>query len=138
GAQAGAFFKLYPNSGESQVASARDDYLVSTYLWAVNRSKTAKAPIYTYYWTHGEPGPDGGKYRAFHTSEVPYVFASLSHSNRPWTQTDRDIADKMSGYWVNFVSTGNPNGKGLPQWPAFDPTAKTVMELGDAFGPRPI
>ena len=28
----------------------------------------------------------------------------------------------MSGAWVNFARTGNPNYGGLPQWPAY--TAK--------------
>jgi para-nitrobenzyl esterase len=44
----------------------------------------------------------------------------------------------MSWYWVNFAKDGNPNGKGLPIWPAFDPDKQQVMELGDHFGPVPI
>jgi para-nitrobenzyl esterase len=38
----------------------------------------------------------------------------------------------MSSYWVNFAATGNPNGKGLPQWPAYsEKKGDKNMVLGD-------
>jgi para-nitrobenzyl esterase len=36
----------------------------------------------------------------------------------------------MSSYWVNFVTSGDPNGAGLPVWPALQPTAHERMILG--------
>jgi para-nitrobenzyl esterase len=44
----------------------------------------------------------------------------------------------MSSYWANFAATGDPNGKGLPPWPAFDPKSSQTMELGDKFDPIPV
>ena len=88
------------------------------FMWAEHREKTAKNKAFTYYWTHAEPGPDSARYGAFHTSEVPYVFNTLNQSNRPWTDQDRKLADTLGAYWVNFMKTGDPNGKGLPQWAA--------------------
>jgi para-nitrobenzyl esterase len=44
----------------------------------------------------------------------------------------------MTSYWANYARTGNPNGPGLPNWPAFDARSRTVMLLGDSFGPVPI
>lgn len=55
-----------------------------------------------------------------------------------WTDEDRRIADIMSSYWVNFAATGNPNGKDLPSWPAFDSKSRAVMEFGDRFAPIPV
>jgi para-nitrobenzyl esterase len=37
----------------------------------------------------------------------------------------------MSNYWVNFAATGNPNGKGLPSWPAFSAQNTQVIRFGD-------
>ena len=36
-----------------------------------------------------------------------------------WRPEDRALSELMQKYWVNFARTGNPNGPGLPQWPAY-------------------
>jgi para-nitrobenzyl esterase len=41
------------------------------------------------------------------------------------------LADTMSSYWANFARTGDPNGKGLPEWPRFRDMNSRVMVLGD-------
>jgi para-nitrobenzyl esterase len=133
------FLKLYPASNDQEAAfannaAARDNSRISTYLWATDWQKTVKQPVYTYFWMHAPPGPDRARRGAYHGSEINYVFNSLEMTDRPWTDEDRKIADVMSSYWANYAATGNPNGPGLPQWPAFDPKSFTVMRLGDEFG----
>jgi para-nitrobenzyl esterase len=143
GAQAEAFLKLYPSndqtqSGLSQKQSARDQGLVSMYLWAAERAKTSKTNAYTYYFTRGIPWPEHPEFGAFHTGDLPYFFANLKHLNRPWEAVDRKLAETASSYWVNFAKTGNPNGKGLPNWPAFASAQQVTMELGEKTGVRPV
>lgn len=143
GEDAAVFHRLYPsgNADEAraaQIESARDQGAVSMYLWAANRQKTSKSPVYTYYWDHAPPGPDSARFAAFHTSEVPYTLHSLSKSNRPWSDADRKVESLMSTYWANFARTGNPNGKGLPAWKAFRADDKVTMRVGAAPGARPV
>jgi carboxylesterase type B len=64
-------------------------------------------------------------------SEILYAFGHLDGS-RPWTDSDRQVADAMSSYWVNFASTGDPNGKGLDKWPVYDGKSPSVMVFGNA------
>jgi para-nitrobenzyl esterase len=35
-----------------------------------------------------------------------------------WTEDDFKVSKTMQQYFVNFIKTGNPNGKNLPSWPA--------------------
>ncbi len=51
---------------------------------------------------------------------------------------DRKLSEAASSYWVNFAKTGNPNGKGLPNWPAFDAAQQVTIELGEKTGRRPV
>ena len=75
---------------------------------------------------------------AFHSGDIPYFFANLKQLNRPWEAADRKLSETVSSYWANFAKTGNPNGKGLPNWPAFDAAQQATMELGEKIGSRPV
>jgi carboxylesterase type B len=66
------------------------------------------------------------------------VFDNLDLSEGSWAAEDRKIADVMSSYWANLTAHGDPNGEGLPRWPAFDPKSPVVMELGDHFSPLTV
>jgi carboxylesterase type B len=142
GADADKFLALYPANSDAEAATAqaqanRDQSLVSMYLWAKQRSGTSKTKVFQYLFDHALPGPDSARYGAFHTGEVPYVLNTLYMSKRPLTAADRKVADLASAYWANFAANGDPNGKGLPHWPAFGEKPQ-VMEVGDKNEPIPI
>ncbi|MGP8164466.1 MAG: carboxylesterase/lipase family protein [Steroidobacteraceae bacterium] len=102
--------------------------------WGRWRSARSSTPLYLYLYDHAEPGPDSATWGAFHGAELPYVFDTLDAApDRRFVAADREIAERMAGYWVNFVKTGTPNGRELPPWPAFDAAAPAVMEIGDRY-----
>jgi para-nitrobenzyl esterase len=48
------------------------------------------------------------------------------------------MSELMSGYFVNFAKTGDPNAAGLPKWPAFAEDDQQVMFLDAASSARPV
>jgi carboxylesterase type B len=144
GALADEFLKLYPASSDGEATLATkaaqvDSTRISSFLWAAEWKKAARSPVYTFSWTYAPPGPNGDKTRgAYHESEIDYVFDSLYATSRPWQDEDRKIAEVISSYWASFAATGDPNGKGLPSWPAFDAGLTQTMELGAKFEAIPI
>jgi para-nitrobenzyl esterase len=133
---AGQFLKIYPAGSDqealaSYLASFRDlTFGWEMRTWARMQVKTGHHPVYRYYFTRRPPGRQSARLGAFHASEIPYVFGNFVWPF-PWEDVDHKLSDAMSSYWVNFAATGNPNAKGLPGWPAYDPEKDAVMELGD-------
>jgi para-nitrobenzyl esterase len=65
-----------------------------------------------------------------HATDVPFVCdTARAHYRAPLTEADENVAQQMNTYWANFVKTGNPNGAGLPEWPAYQSTSDMLMDF---------
>jgi para-nitrobenzyl esterase len=111
---------------------ASDNFRGDTVAQAEFKADAHAAPVYMYYFTWRSPVRDG-KLRTFHTLEIPFVFDNVA-LDEAMTGTGKDrqaLADKISGAWVAFARTGNPNHKQLPNWPAFNTAERATMILND-------
>jgi para-nitrobenzyl esterase len=125
---------------DALLGAARDTtFSLHMRSWA-RFTAAAGAKAFLYSFSHVPPHPRRAELKAFHASEIPYVF-DVVPSRDPreagfaYTDVDRRLAASMSTAWVNFVKTGDPNGPGLPAWKPYDEDNEPYMDFGDV--PRP-
>jgi para-nitrobenzyl esterase len=86
-------------------------------------------PTWLYRFSVVSPSMRGVLKGAVHASERQYVFQTLAASPWPTADSDKAAAAAMSAYWINFAKTGNPNGGGLPVWPAYAAAADRLLDF---------
>src|SRR5580658_697883 len=70
-----------------------------------------------------------------HATEIPFVFDTVAaRYGKDLADADRATAEAANAYWVNFAKSGDPNGPGLPEWPAYSPKTDILMDFS-ATGP---
>jgi para-nitrobenzyl esterase len=130
----------YPHTTDEEARQARLDlerdlrFGWDMWTWARLQAGTGKNGVYYYSFRQRPPFPVGSVYEgwgASHFAELWYVFDHLDQEPWRWGMTDRKVAEETSSYWVNFARSGNPNGPGLPLWPAFTNAENKVLYLGD-------
>ncbi len=141
GELADAILKAYPHSTDAEAARASADvfresaFAWPTWAWARMQSRKGKGKAFVYYFDHRTPAsPDG----ANHGAEIPYVFGNFGGPGGAPGPEDLALSDLIRSYWINFAATGDPNGSGLPKWPAFTEKDQNVMYFNTVPGPRPI
>jgi len=139
----------YPASTDAEAAAQASMPFSDTLAWHMRLFADSQAKIGKnswFYWFTHEPAydPDRPDLGAGHTAEIPYVFDNLaaprtypagsSVSLMAGNAREERFADQVSQYWVNFARTGNPNGDGLPRWPAVNELGPNEAMLLDADG----
>jgi len=124
GRQAGAARLAYAGDVERAARELASDRFIGfgTWRWIDAHARSGGQPVYRYYYTQPRPATRAGGPAATgagHSVEIEYALGNLDGNPvYAWTDADRALSRQLQGYFANFIKTGNPNGAGLPQWPA--------------------
>jgi para-nitrobenzyl esterase len=123
-----------PGASPSDIyfAITTDQWRSNAILQAERKFQLGEAPVYMYLFAW-QTRAFARKYRASHMVENPFVFANTDQAaGFGGTQAERAaLANEVSGAWIAFARSGNPNHAGLPQWSPYTPQARTTMVFDD-------
>lgn len=153
--------ELYPVEEDADVPGALSNLYTVMDFTSVARFTAASmasknSEVYLYQFSRVPPKDKLG---ACHGIEIPYVFGNLINDPKLnqdnmsdlslfWEELkhdakeglafildkkDFDISNSMMSYWANFAATGNPNGDGLVEWPAYRSDSDRNLEIGDSM-----
>ena len=120
GGRAGEAAQYYPAHDSAEALQsltdlASDRFIAySTWKWLDVHAATSGQPVYRYLYARPRPGASG----AVHSAEIEYALGNLATNKvYSWTPDDERVSTTMQSYFANFITTGDPNGSGLPTWP---------------------
>jgi len=80
----------------------------------------AGAPVHFYSFERELEQPFLANLGVFHSSEIPFLFESDPKFPLGRVGSGQSVADTIQGYWTRFAATGDPDGEGAVDWPAYD------------------
>jgi para-nitrobenzyl esterase len=132
--------QAYPAAAPVEIAAHATTglrYSMATVAQASLKEALGSAPVYVYTFAWQTAMLDG-RPRAFHRSEIPFVFDNTDRCANQTGGTDeaRGLAARVADAWVAFARTGNPNHPGLPDWPTFTSKRVPIMFFDDRCAVR--
>ncbi len=94
------------------------------YCWE-RQALENRIPSYVYYFVK-----ENGRLSAWHSGEEVYLYGNIPADSALYDDKDRALSRAMKQYYLNFIKYGDPNGEGLPEWPASSGKDE-VMVFGD-------
>jgi len=141
---------------QAATALASDRFIgFSTWKWSDLQSQTGEKPVYRYLYSRPRPimrsemgnvvaGLAGGIVKvdstvkkappatgAVHSAEIEYALGNLpTNGVYDWQPDDFRVSEILQTFFANFIKTGNPNGFGVPAWPAVSArSSASVMNI---------
>ncbi|XP_032181333.1 carboxylesterase 5A isoform X2 [Mustela erminea] len=122
-----------------------DVFFVVPGLVTARYHRDAGAPVYFYEFQHGPQCLKDRRpafVKADHSDEIRFVFGGAFLKGdvvmfEGATEKEKLLSRKMMRYWANFARTGDPNGEGLPLWPAYSQSEQYLkLDLNVSVGQK--
>lgn len=123
------FRRAYPNTNEVYAMDLDDVCLPATVDYVKKKAEKATAPVYNYMFAKIFDY-DGGR-AAWHGADIPYFFHNADKIPVCHQTNYKMLNWVMSGAFVNFARTGNPNTEGLPDWEKCENGRMVTMVFDD-------
>ena len=128
-AAASRFLDIVPKDNPWPAAELLNDLMFRVpAIEMAQRHAASGGRTYMYYWTKALKNPI---YGACHGAEVSYVL-NTGRQIKGGDDHNPALAAEVQQMWVNFAATGNPSTP-AHYWPAYDPTQRATMILGDTI-----
>jgi para-nitrobenzyl esterase len=144
--------RLFPASNRSEallqghIAFGDFVFCWNSAALAAVMARDKSAPVYSYRFDFTGTVPaearftegTGRELGAFHGAEIGFALGTQGRRG-PLSADQRSLMQQMSGQWLQFARTGNPNGSGLPHWPQYRPGEPTILHIdAQASVPGPL
>lgn len=116
-------------------ATTAVEYVCPSQSVAAQRTASG-GDAWMYFFSRVREDAAGEEIGAYHGAEYPYVFG-VHDDYMTTTEWDLELSTQMQQYWINFATSGDPNGAGSPDWPMFSGSAPLVQGFGDEIGTIP-
>jgi len=124
--------KLFPSATPSDhlISILTDsNHRLRSITLAERKAAQGRAPVWLYSFDWETP-VFGGRLKAFHALDVPFVFETIDAVG----STDRgevahDLSRRIAATWTAFARTGNPDNPAIPHWPAYTASDRATLVL---------
>lgn len=96
--------------------------------WCIRQNNVGGKPAYMFLFDRKLPGDDSG---SFHSSELWYTIGAWRKCWRPMTSWDGSLSDALMDSIEQFVRTGAPNGKYVPDWKPVSAEGGEIIVFSD-------
>jgi para-nitrobenzyl esterase len=96
---------------------------------AERKAAQDRAPVWLYAFDWETPVL-GGKLKAFHALDVPFVFETTDvggYTGR--SEAARDLSGRIAATWTAFARSGKPDNPAIPHWPAYTAADRATLVL---------